>query len=143
MDARHRSRRASRFRRCISSPSNVNTLIAAPHSFTRARAMVSNTGWTSVGERLMTRRISLVAVCCSSASVRSLLRAPSSVNRRTFSIAITAWSANVWSSATCLSEKGPGSGRPTAMAPIGLAVAIKGTASTLRKPVKCDALPIE
>ena len=33
--------------------------------------MVSNTGWMSVGERLMTRRISLVAVCCSSASVRS------------------------------------------------------------------------
>ena len=36
---------------------------------------MSNTGWTSVGELLMTRRISLVAVCCSSASVRSRLRA--------------------------------------------------------------------
>ena len=43
-----------------------------------ARALVtivSNTGCTSVGELLMTRRISLVAVCCSSASVRSRLRA--------------------------------------------------------------------
>ena len=35
--------------------------------------IVSKTGWTSVGERLMTRRISAVAVCCSSASVRSRL----------------------------------------------------------------------
>ena len=38
-------------------------------------AMVSNTGWTSVGELEMTRRISLVAVCCSSASVSSRFRA--------------------------------------------------------------------
>src|SRR5262249_21285976 len=30
--------------------------------------MASNTGWTSVGEPEITRRISLVAVCCSSAS---------------------------------------------------------------------------
>ena len=37
----------------------------------RSRTIVVNTGWTSVGELLMTRRISLVAVCCSSASVRS------------------------------------------------------------------------
>ena len=57
--------------------------------------MVSNTGWTSVGERAITRRISLVAVCCSSASVRSRFRASSSVNRRTFSMAMTAWSAKV------------------------------------------------
>ena len=61
----------------------------------RAAAIVSNTGWTSVGDRLMTRRMSLVAVCCSSASVRSRLRASSSVNRRTFSMAMTAWSAKV------------------------------------------------
>ena len=45
----------------------------------------------------MTRRISLVAVCCSSVSVNSRLRASSSWNRRTFSIAITAWSAKVLS----------------------------------------------
>ena len=70
----------------------------------------------------MTRRISLVAVCCSSATRRSLLRASSSVNRRTFSMAITAWSAvnrrtfsmaitawsaKVWSRAICLSVNGP------------------------------------
>ena len=32
-------------------------------------AMASSTGWRSVGELEMTRRISLVAVCCSRASV--------------------------------------------------------------------------
>ena len=43
----------------------------------------------------MTRRISAVAVCCSRASVKSRFRASSSVNSRTFSMAMTAWSANV------------------------------------------------
>ena len=76
-------------------------LISAAHSFSALSPMMSNTGWTSVGELEMTRRISLVAVCCSSASVSALLRACSSVNRRTFSIAITAWSAKVWSNAVC------------------------------------------
>ena len=50
------------------------------------------------GRRLIARRMSPVAVCRSSDSVRSLLRAASSWNRRVFSIAITASSANVWSS---------------------------------------------
>jgi hypothetical protein len=53
----------------------------------------------SVGELLMTLRISAVAVCRSSASLVSL-------NRRTFSIAITAWSAKVFSSAICFSVNG-------------------------------------
>ena len=44
----------------------------------------------------MTRRISLVAVCCSNASVRSRLRSCNSLNSRTFSMAITAWSAKVF-----------------------------------------------
>ena len=35
--------------------------------------MVSKTGCTSVGELLITRRISLVAVCCSRASVQRAL----------------------------------------------------------------------
>ncbi len=68
--------------------------------------MVSNTGCTSVGDWLITRRISLVAVCRSSASVRSRFRTSSSLNSRTFSIAITAWSANVATSSTCLSVNG-------------------------------------
>ena len=44
----------------------------------RFRTIVSKTGWTSVGELEMTRRISLVAVCCSRASVSSRFRASSS-----------------------------------------------------------------
>ena len=75
--------------------------------------MVSNTGCTSVGELLMTRRISLVAVCCSSVSVSSRLRACSSVNSRTFSMAITAWSAKVSSSAIWSAENGRGFRRVT------------------------------
>ena len=48
----------------------------------------------------MTRSISAVAVCRSSASCVSL-------NSRTFSIAITAWSAKVCSSAICLARERP------------------------------------
>ena len=71
----------------------------------------------------MTRRISAVAVCCSSASVSSRLRASSSVNSRAFSIAITAWSAKVWSSAICWSVNGRGLGPATVIAPIALPLA--------------------
>ena len=46
-------------------------------------------------ERLMTFSTSAVAVCCCSASVRSRVRACTSSNSRTFSIAITAGSAKV------------------------------------------------
>ena len=59
-----------------------------PHRPIARSAIASKTGCTSVGELLMTRRISAVAVCCSSASLVSFIR-------RTFSIAITAWSAKV------------------------------------------------
>jgi hypothetical protein len=61
--------------------------------FNAAAAMMSNAGCTSVGDWLITLRISLVAFCCSSAAFVS-------VNRRTFSIAITACSAKVCSNST-------------------------------------------
>ena len=61
--------------------------------------IASNTGRTSVGERLITRRISALAVWLASASLVSL-------NRRAFWIAITAWSANVRSSASSFSVNG-------------------------------------
>ena len=80
----------------------------------------------------MTFRISAVAVCCSSASVKSRLRAWSSWNSRTFSIAITAWSAKVRRSAICLSEKGFASARTTRIAPIAPSPRSIGTASRLR-----------
>ena len=62
-------------------------------------AIASNTGCTSDGELAITFRISAVAVCRSSASCVSL-------NSRAFSMAMTAWSAKVWSSSTCFSSKG-------------------------------------
>ena len=48
------------------------------------------TGPRSVGELEITRRISAVAVCCSSDSVSSAFRVCSSWNSRAFSMAITA-----------------------------------------------------
>ena len=104
------------------------------HSARTLFTIVSNTGRVSVRDWLMTRRISLVAVCCSSATDSSPLRDWSSVNSRTFWIAMTAWSANVRSSATCASENGPGSDRPRLIAPMVRPSCSSGTASTLRKP---------
>ena len=72
--------------------------------------MASNTGWTSSGEAAMTLRISAVAVCRSSASLVSL-------SRRTFSIAITAWSAKVRISSIWRVDVCPASGQPTRIAP--------------------------
>ena len=79
--------------------------------------MASITGCRSVGELEMTRRMSAVAVCCSSASVRSAFLASSSLNSRTFSMAMTAWAAKVSSSAICLSVKGRTSVRETSNTP--------------------------
>jgi hypothetical protein len=83
--------------------------MSASQSRVMRSRMTSYTAWSSVGELEITRRISLVAVCCSSASVRSRFLASSSLNNRTFSMAMTAWSAKVWSRAIWLSGKGSGS----------------------------------
>ena len=97
--------------------------------------MVSKTGWTSVGELEMTRRISPVAVCCSSASVSSRFRASSSVNRRTFSMAMTAWSAKVCEQRDLLVGEGPPvSLRRRRSRRSALPSRSIGTASTVRKP---------
>jgi hypothetical protein len=61
---------------------------------------MSKTGWVSVGEPEIAFKMSPVAVCCSRLSVRARLRSCTSVSRRTFSIAIAAWSAKVWRRAT-------------------------------------------
>ncbi len=74
--------------------------------------------------------------------VSSRVRASSSVNSRTFSIAITAWSAKVRSSAICEAGKGPGSGRPTAMPPIAFLSRISGTARMLRNRPAVARFPI-
>ena len=86
----------------------------------------------SVGEREITRRISAVAVCWVRLSVSSRLLASSSLNRRTFSTAMTAWSANVLRSSICASEKGVGSRRETRIAPAATLFRSNGTTSMLR-----------
>src|SRR5262244_4598603 len=56
----------------MSSPSKRQTAqVWVPHNFTALFTMAVKTDWTSVGEVEITRRISLVAACCSSASSRS------------------------------------------------------------------------
>jgi hypothetical protein len=95
--------------------------------------MTSKIGWISVGEVLIAPRICPVAVCCSSASVTSRLRTSNSLNNRTFSIAITAWSANVSRSAICLAEKGWTSGpRVMMMTPSGVPSRSRGVATAVR-----------
>ena len=58
----------------ICSPSKRPTKPYSPsHRRTALRTIASKTGCTSVGELAITRRISAVAVCCSSASVTWLV----------------------------------------------------------------------
>ena len=73
-------------------------------------SIASNTGSSSPGELEMTFSTSEVAVCCSSDSERSRVRACTSSNSRTFSMAITAWSAKVVTNSICLSVNGKGVG---------------------------------
>ena len=91
------------------SPSRVKiSASSAPQKRAALLTTVSSTGWMSVGEVLMiTCRISLVAVCCSSASVRSAFFACSSPSSRAFSMAMTAWSAKVVDELDLLSVNAP------------------------------------
>jgi hypothetical protein len=65
--------------------------------------MIWNSGSSSHGEELITLSTSEVAVCCSSASVSSRVRACTSSNNRVFSLAMTAWSAMILSNSICRS----------------------------------------
>ena len=107
---------------------------AASHSLVAFSISVSSTGWRSNVDRLITLSTSLVAVCCSSASVNSRFRASSSVNSRTFSIAMTAWAAKVSRSAICLSENGRGSRRRITMVPSASPSRSSGIARIARWP---------
>src|SRR6266852_4852212 len=73
----------------MSAPSNLNTVPnVASQSRVALRTMARKTGLTSLGEALITRRISAVAVCWSSASARafsSRLRSPASCLRNAVS----------------------------------------------------------
>ena len=90
------------------------------------------TGSSSPGELLITPRTSDVAFCCSSNSVSSRVRASSSLNSRVFSMAITAWSAKVRSSATCASVNGRFSMRRRPITPMASPRRSMGMASTVR-----------
>jgi len=64
------------------TPAVSATLTRAPgKSFNPLCTMASNTGWVSVGELLMTFRISAVAACCSNASLNSRLSRATFVSR--------------------------------------------------------------
>ena len=63
----------ARARNPLPSFRKINASLAS-HSRAARSATVMRTGSTSVGELAITRRISLVAVCCSSASARRLSR---------------------------------------------------------------------
>ncbi len=118
----------------IPSSNRATVLNSASQSRAALRTIASKTGWTSVGEAEMARRISPVAVCRASVSVSSRLRPPSASTRRAFSTAMTAWSAKVWSSATWRSGKGVTSAPKTTIAPIAAPSWSMGTASARLKP---------
>ena len=102
----------------------------APHMRVAFASKTSNTGVRSPGEPEMTFSTSLVAVCCSSASLRSSVRWRSSFSSRVFSMAITAWAAKVLRIACCLTDNGPGATRATLSAPIAMPSLIIGTIVT-------------
>ena len=107
----------------------------ASHSRVAFASMASKTGSSSPGEleddlqhlarsrsaAPATRRARACAACTSS-------------NSRTFSIAITAWSAKVLTSSICLSVNGRTSERVNMITPIGVPSRRSGTPSTVRYP---------
>jgi hypothetical protein len=117
-----------------SSPSNI---VRVPNLASQIRVAFSriawNTGSSSPGELEITRSTSEVAVCCSSASDNSRVRACTSSNSRTFSIAITAWSANVWTRSICCWVNGSTATRVRNMTPTGVPPRRRGTPRAVRK----------
>ena len=95
-------------------------------------SMVANTGSRSPGELLMTRSTSDVAVCCSRASPRSLVRRRSSLSSRVFSMAMTAWSAKVVTKSICFSLNGCGTVFVTKITPTTPPLCKSGTPSADR-----------
>ena len=95
-------------------------------------SMAWNTGSSSPGELEMTCSTSEVAVCCSSDSLRSSVRWRSSLNSRTFSMAITACAANTFSNSSCRFGMEPASAQAPTIAPNGTPSRSIGTASMLR-----------
>jgi hypothetical protein len=55
-------------------------------------------------------------------------------------MAMTAWSAKVWSNRICFSENGRTSVRRRTIVPSATPSRIRGTPSTVREPIRCAAL---
>ena len=102
--------------------------IVCPTEVGAALATAGNTGCTSVGDCEITVRISAVAVCCSSDS-------RSSVNKRTFSMAITACAAKLSRSAISYGARGSGSMRATQNWPRCRPSVRSGTLATSAAPL--------
>ena len=90
---------------------------------------VSSTACKSNAERLITFKTSAVAVCCARDSSRSRVFACTWSNSRTFSMAITAWSANVRTNSIWRSVKLPGRRLATTMTPSTLSLRNSGAAN--------------
>ena len=99
-----------------------------PHSPTWFERLAASRRATEI-----TRSTSDVAVCCSSDSHSSRVRCCSASNSRTFSIAITAWSAKVSTSLICLSVNGRTAARCRRSTPIGIPSRKSGTPRMVRK----------
>jgi hypothetical protein len=74
----------------VSVDAQHHDIKVASHRRAALRAIVSNTGWTTVGELAITPNTSDVAVCHANASASSRLNACSASNRRKFSTAVAA-----------------------------------------------------
>ena len=94
--------------------------MSASQSCAADSVSVSRTDCRSNVERLIVLSTSAVAFCRSSDSLSSRLRACTSSNKRTFSIAITAWSANVSISSICFDVNSPAANRCKIKTPIRL-----------------------
>src|SRR5262249_45827329 len=102
------------------------TVGAVRHQFGVARMALSGVRslWL-----ILARNCDLCWLALSSCRVLSWI----SSNKRTFSMAIAAWSAKVVTSSTCLSENGCTSERDKVSTPIGMPSRNIGTARTVRK----------
>src|SRR5215469_3675368 len=108
------------------SPSNRYSVPRVASQCVRAfSSIASKTGCSSPGEELMTCNTSAVAVCCSRDS-------RSSVNRRVFSIAMTALLAKVRTSSICRSLNGSTRSRFRASVPTTKPSRSNGTPSIVR-----------
>ncbi len=108
---------------CSSTSSTSSS--SPPNRCLQLSRILSNTGLVSATELLMTCSTSAAAFCCCSDSCVSL-------NSRTFSIAIAAWSANEVTSSISLASKARASARPSVSTPIVSPSRRIGTASSVR-----------